>query len=57
MIVGRMITKINKVGSLYCKNAMGRGSNTAIIEPITGIKFKMKVKEPNINANSNPSSQ
>ena len=36
------------------RNAIGNGNNTAITEPITGIKFKIKVNVPNINASSKP---
>ena len=52
-----MIINITNVGSLYCKKAIGKGSKTAITEPITGIKFKMNVNVPNMNANSNPRNQ
>ena len=44
IIVGKTIIKITKVGSLYCKKAIGNGSKTAITDPITGIKFRIKVR-------------
>ena len=57
MIVGKTIIRITSVGSLYCKKAIGSGNKTAITEPITGIKFKIKVSVPNMNANSRPRNQ
>ena len=56
-IVGNIIIKITSVGSLYCKKAIGKGRRTAMTDPITGIKFKIKVNVPKINANSNPRNQ
>ena len=48
---------ITEVGSVNCKNATGNGIITAITEPITGIKFKINVKEPKISASSKPRNQ
>ena len=38
------------VGTENCKKAIGIGNYTAIIDPKTGIKLRIKVKEPKINA-------
>ena len=52
-----MMIKTTSEGSLYCKNAIGKGNKTAITDPITGIKFRIKVSVPKINASSNPRNQ
>ena len=40
-MVGKTIINITKVGSVYCKNAIGNGSRTAITDAITGIKLSI----------------
>ena len=57
IIVGKIIINTTSVGSLYWRKAIGNGSKTAITEPITGIKFKINVKLPKMNANSKPKNQ
>ena len=47
-MAGKKITKSTEDTSLYCKIAMGMGSKTAIIEPTTGIKLSINVREPKI---------
>ena len=51
------MTDIKNDGSVNCKNAMGRGKRTAIIDPNTGIKFNINVSDPKIKANSSPKNQ
>ena len=43
--------------SVNWRKAIGRGINTAITEPITGIKFNINVRDPKINASSIPKNQ
>ena len=50
------IIKITSVDHCIVK-AIGKGRRTTITDPITGIKFKIKVNVPKINANSNPRNQ
>ena len=45
------------VNSGNCKTAIGSGRSTAITDPITGIKFKIKVRVPKIKASSKPKNQ
>ena len=52
----RIISKTDD-RSVYWSTAIGIGSNTAITEPITGIKFKINVKLPKMKANSRPKNQ
>ena len=40
-----------------CRTAIGIGSNTAITDPITGIKFNINVNVPKIKASSKPKNQ
>ena len=51
------MTKITYEGSLNWRNAIGKGTSTAIIDPITGIKFNKKVIVPKISASSKPRNQ
>ena len=57
IMAGRNIIKRTEDKSGNCKIAIGIGNSTAIIEPTTGIKFNINVKEPKINASSNPKNQ
>ena len=57
IIAGRIIINTIEDKSEYCRIAIGIGKRTAIIEPTTGIKFKINVKEPKINASSKPKNQ
>ena len=57
IIAGRNIINKTEDKSGYCKIAIGIGNNTAIMEPTTGIKFNINVKEPKIKASSNPKNQ
>ncbi len=54
IIAGKNIIKSTEDKSVYCKIAIGIGSKTAMIEPTTGIKLSINVKEPKINASSRP---
>ena len=56
-MAGRSIINKTVDKSGYCKIAIGIGNSTAIIEPTTGIKFNINVKEPNIKASSKPRNQ
>jgi len=56
-IAGSIITNTTNEVSVNCRKAIGNGINTAITEPKIGIKFRMKVREPKIRANSNPKNQ
>ena len=56
-MVGKSITNNKLLGSVNWRKATGKGINTAIIDPKTGIKFKINVKVPKIKANSNPRNQ
>ena len=56
-MAGRKIINSTEDKSVYCKIAIGIGNKTATIEPTTGIKLSIKVKEPKINANSKPKNQ
>ena len=57
IIAGRNIINKTEDKSGYCKIAIGIGNSTAIMEPTTGIKFKINVKEPKIIASSKPKNQ
>ena len=57
IIAGKNIIKSTEDKSVYCKIAIGIGNKTAMIEPTTGIKLSIKVKEPKIKANSKPKNQ
>jgi len=56
-MAGRNIINKTVDKSGYCKIAIGIGNSTAIIEPTTGIKFNINVKEPKIKASSKPKNQ
>ena len=57
IIAGRNIINKTEDKSGYCKIAIGIGKSTAIIEPTTGIKFKINVNDPKIRASSKPRNQ
>ena len=57
IIAGKNIINSTEDKSVYCKIAIGIGNKTAMIEPTTGIKLSIKVKEPKIKANSKPKNQ
>ena len=52
-----IISLSQQVPGFTTSKAIGNGSKTAITEPITGIKFKINVKLPKMNANSKPKNQ